>query len=241
VDAWLDGVYAGTLLGDRARRLSLLDEPAAELTRERDPLLEVARALAPMDAAIRSEQKARAGARSRFGPAYARALVERAGGLLAPDANGTLRVTFGTVKGVSPRDGLLYAPQTRLAGILEKHRPGDREFEAPADVLAAIRQEEARPGGPWRDAALGDVPVDFLSTLDITGGNSGSAVLDGRGRLCGLAFDGLYEAIVADFAHVEQARTIAVDSRYLLWTLSEVAKAGSLLSEMGFEPARAGR
>jgi hypothetical protein len=235
VDAWLDGVYAGTRLQERSYRLSLLEKGARELAQEKDPLLEVARALAPMDQRLREEQKARQGRRSRFGPAYARALVEKAGGLLAPDANSTLRVTFGSVKGVSPRDGLSYAPQTRLAGIIEKHRPGDREFEVPAGVLAAIRAEQAGGGGRWRDPALGDVPVDFLSTLDITGGNSGSAVLDGRGRLCGLAFDGLYESIVADFAYVEGARTIAVDSRYLLWTLSEVAKARSLLSEMGVE------
>ncbi|HEU4385432.1 MAG TPA: S46 family peptidase [Anaeromyxobacteraceae bacterium] len=240
-DAWLDGVYAGTRLADRSYRLSLLETRARDLDREKDSLLEVARALSPLDAAIRAEEKARAGARSRFGPLYARALVEKAGGLVAPDANGTLRVTYGTVKGVSPQDGLLYSPQTRLAGVLDKQRPGDREFAVPAEVLAAIRAEGARPSGPWRDASLGDVPVDFLSTLDITGGNSGSAVLDGRGRLCGLAFDGLYESIVADFAYVPEARTIAVDSRYLLWTLSEVARAASLLQEMGFEPARAGR
>jgi hypothetical protein len=241
IDTWLEGVYAGTRLGDLAFRLSLLEKPARDLAREKDALLEVARALSPLDGAIREEEKARAGARSRFGPAYARALQEKAGGLLAPDANGTLRVTYGTVKGVSPRDGILYTPQTRLAGILAKSRPGDREFDVPGDVLAAIRAEEAGGTGPFRDAALGDVPVDFLSTLDITGGNSGSAVLDGRGRLCGLAFDGLYESIVADFAYVPQARTIAVDSRYLLWTLSEVARAPGLLQEMGFQAERAGR
>jgi hypothetical protein len=83
--------------------------------------------------------------------------------------------------------------------------------------------------------------VNFLATLDITGGNSGSAVLDGRGRLCGLAFDGLYESVLTDFAFVDEARTIAVDSRYLLWTLSEVAKAHHLLEEMGIEPSRAAR
>lgn len=233
VDAWLDGVFGGTRLADRAYRLSLLDKRARDLSREKDSLLDVARALAPLDAALRSERKARQGARSRFAPVRARALVERAGGLVAPDANSTLRVTFGTVKGVSPRDGVVYAPQTRLAAILEKHRPGDPEFEAPADLLQAIRAERARAAGRWRDAALGDVPVDFLATLDITGGNSGSAVLDGRGRLCGLAFDGLYDSVVADFAFVEEARTIAVDSRYLLWTLSEVARAPQLLAEMG--------
>jgi hypothetical protein len=240
VDAWLDGVYAETRLADRTYRLSLLERRARDLSREKDSLLEVARVLAPMDERLRVEEKARAGARSRLAPAYARAMIEKAGGLVAPDANGTLRLTFGTVKGVSPRDGLVYAPQTRLAGLLEKHRPGDPEFEAPADVLAAIRAEQARRAGRWRDQALGDVPVNFLSTLDITGGNSGSAVLDARGRLCGLAFDGLYESVVADFTFVEEARTIAVDSRYLLWTLSEVEKAQPLLEEMGIDPARAG-
>ena len=240
-DAWLEGVYAGTRLADLSFRLSLLEKPARDLALEKDSLLEVARALSPLDDAIRTEEKARAGARSRVGPAYARALIEKAGGLLAPDANGTLRVTYGTVKGVSPRDGVLYAPQTRLAGILEKQRHGDPEFGVPEEVLAAIRAEGASGNGPFHDAALGDVPVDFLATLDITGGNSGSAVLDGRGRFCGLAFDGLYESIVADFAYVPQARTIAVDSRYLLWTLSEVAKAPGLLAEMGVAPARAGR
>jgi hypothetical protein len=241
VDAWLDGVYAGTRLADRDHRLSLLERRSRDLSRERDGLLEVARALLPLDATIRAEEKARAGARSRFAPAYARALVEKAGGLVAPDANSTLRVTYGTVKGVAPRDGLVYAPQTGLSGILEKHRPGDPEFEAPAEVLDAIRAERARGASPWRDAALGEIPVNFLSTLDITGGNSGSAVLDARGRLCGLAFDGLYESIVADFAFVEEARTISVDSRYLLWTLAEVARAPHLLEEMGIEPARAAR
>ncbi len=241
VDAWLDGVYGGTRLADGAYRLSLLEKRAGDLRREKDSLLEVARALAPMDERLRREEKARQGRRSRFAPAYVRAFLEKAGGAVAPDANSTLRLTFGTVKGVSPRDGLVYAPQTRLTGIPEKNRPGDPEFEAPADLLAAIRDEEARGSGRWRDRALGDVPVDFLATLDITGGNSGSAVLDGRGRLCGLAFDGLYDSIVSDFTSVDGARTIAVDSRYLLWTLARVAKAPHLLSEMGVEPAEAQR
>jgi hypothetical protein len=241
VDAWLDRVYGGTRLGDRAFRLSLLDRDAKALAMEKDAMLEVAAALAPMDARLRAEEKARAGARSRVGPAYARALVERAGGVLAPDANSTLRVTFGKVEGLSPRDGVVYAPQTRLAGILAKDRPGDPEFDVPQPLRDAIRAREGRGAGPYADPKLGDVPVDFLATLDITGGNSGSAVLDAKGRLCGLAFDGLYEYITSDFAYSDAGRTIAVDSRYLLWFLGEVARAPNLLAELGVAPPRAER
>jgi hypothetical protein len=233
IDAWLDGVYAGTRLADKAYRLSLLDRSAKQLRAEKDPMLAAAGALLPFDAKLRTETKARQGARSKAAPAYARALVEKAGGLVAPDANSTLRVTYGTVKGVQARDGLLYLPQTTLAGLAAKHRAGDREFEVPAPVLDAIRAQRARGGGPYADRRLGDVPVDFLTTTDITGGNSGSAVLDGRGRLCGLAFDGLYESVAADFFFDPASRTIAVDSRYVLWYLAEVAKADALLAELG--------
>jgi hypothetical protein len=241
IDAWLDGVYAGTRLADRAYRLSLLEKPPKALRAEKDTLLAVAAALQPFDAKLRAEEKARQGARSRVAPAYVRALVEKAGGPVAPDANSTLRVTYGTVKGVEPRDGLLYLPQTRLSGVLAKHREGDPEFHVPTPVREAIRAQEAAGNGPYLDAALGDVPVDFLATLDITGGNSGSAVLDAKGRLCGLAFDGLYESIVEDFAAVPTARTIAVDSRYLLWYLANVARAEALLRELGGPAPSAGR
>jgi hypothetical protein len=165
------------------------------------------------------------------------ALQEKAGRPLAPDANGTLRLTFGTVAGVSPRDGLRYEARTRLAGILEKHRAGDPEFEAPAALLAAIR---AARETPWRDAGLGDVPVDALSTLDTTGGNSGSPVLNARGELVGLLFDGTWESVAADFLHEPRARSIHVDVRYLLWVLSEVAGARHLLEELGALAAPAG-
>jgi hypothetical protein len=230
VDAWLDRVYASTRLAERDHRLSLLDRSAREIAAEQDGLVAVARALAPMDARLRAEEKARQGARSRFAPAHARALAERAGGLLAPDANSTLRITYGTVKGVSPRDGVLYEPRTRLAGILEKHRPGDRDFDVPAALREAIA---ARRPTRYADAALGDVPVDFLSTVDATGGNSGSAVLDGKGRLCGLLFDSLYETVISDLAYPGDARSIQVDSRYLLWFLTEVSRADHLLAELG--------
>ena len=166
-------------------------------------------------------------------PVRGRALLAKAGGVLAPDANGTLRVTYGVVKGVSPRDGLYYLPQTTLAGLLAKHRAGDEEFDLPAPVLAAIRAQRAREGCPYVDPKLGDVPVDFLSSVDTTGGNSGSAVLNARGELVGLLFDGTWETIASDFLFdVESTRSIQVDSRYLLWFLTDVAKASNLLQEL---------
>ena len=241
VDAWLDTLFAGTRLQDRALRLALLDAKPAEVAWTADTFLALARALDPLDRALRVEARARAGARSRLAPLRARALLARAGGLLPPDANGTLRVTFGTVKGVAARDGLVYLPRTRLAGVLEKDRPGDEDFDVPQPLREAIRAG-AGAGGPFADARLGDVPVDFLATVDTTGGNSGSAGLDAQGRLVGLLFDGTYETVSSDFLFdAERTRSILVDVRYLLWYLAEVAKARHLLDELGVGTRTAGR
>jgi hypothetical protein len=237
IDAALDRLYAGTGLGDKAVRLALLEKgPAAA---PGDPFVALALALDPLEQQQREQEKARAGARSRVAPIYAAALLEQAGGLLAPDANSTLRVTYGTVKGVTPRDGLAYTAQTRAAGILEKDRPGDSEFDVPAPLRAVLLATPDRSGHRFADARLGDIPVDFLSTVDTTGGNSGSAVLDRQGRLCGLLFDGTYQSVASDLLFDPVAtRSIQVDSRYLLWYLAEVARAGHLLAEMGVEKGR---
>ncbi|MEC7946351.1 MAG: S46 family peptidase, partial [Myxococcota bacterium] len=110
---------------------------------------------------------------------------------------------------------------------------GDAPFNAPLRFLEAARgSSDSR----WRDAELGDVPVDFLTTLDTTGGNSGSATLDAKGRFVGLIFDGNYEAMSADWVFNEDmTRSIHVDVRYLLWTLDEVEGATGILEEMGIE------
>jgi Peptidase S46 len=241
VDALLDRLYAGTRLQEDRVRRSLLDASARDLARRKDAFLELYAALRPFERQLEDERHAREGARSRVAPVYARALLAHAGGLLAPDANRTLRVTYGVVKGVSPRDGVLYLPQTTLAGAVAKHRPGDGEFEIPAPVLEPMRAQVARRSGPYVDAKLGDVPVDFLSSVDTTGGNSGSAVLNDRGELVGLLFDGTWETVASDFLFDrEKTRSIQVDSRYLLWFLTDVVRAGNLLEEIGVPgPGRA--
>ena len=137
------------------------------------------------------------------------------------------------------RDGLFYKPQTTLQGIVEKHT-GEGEFDAPKTQLDAIkalrgRQEDALTSMP----ALKDVPVNFLSTVDTTGGNSGSPTLNAKGELVGLLFDGTYESVASNFLFdTVKTRSIHVDSRYMLWTMAEVDGAGHLVREMTAGPKR---
>jgi hypothetical protein len=151
---------------------------------------------------------------------WRRAVIAYAGKPVAPDANSTLRVSFAHVKGYSPRDGILYTPQTTLAGMIEK-RSGQEGFSIPSFVLDAARL--ARPE---------QIPLDFLSDADTTGGNSGSPVINGRGELVGLNFDRVWENVANDFGYnPDVARNVSVDIRFLTWLL-EVQKADFALKEL---------
>jgi hypothetical protein len=232
IDAFLDRLYAGTKLFDKDYRLALLGKSTKELAAADDTFLNLATALLPMRDQLRETSKTRQGARYRLGPRYMKALLEAKGGLVAPDANGTLRVTYGQVLGVDSLDGLFYKPQTTLAGIVDK-QTGQGDYAAPERELDAIKALRAGRETPYLSPALRDVPVDFLSTVDTTGGNSGSATLNGRGELCGLLFDGTYDTVVADIVYDPvHTRSIHVDSRYLLWVLTEVDGATRILEEL---------
>jgi hypothetical protein len=232
IDAFLDRLYSGTKLFDKATRVALLDKSSKEIAEAHDPFLDLASALLPMADQLRDERKARQGARYQLVPRYMKALLEKSGGLVAPDANGTLRVTYGRVTGVDSKDGLFFKPQTTLAGILEKHT-GEGEFNAPAREIEAIRALRGGRTTPYSDETLRDVPVNFMSTVDTTGGNSGSATLNARGELCGLLFDGTYDTVDSDVLYDPiRTRSIHVDSRYLLWVLADVDGATRLLTEL---------
>jgi hypothetical protein len=234
IDAWLEKLYgAPTRLAEASSRMALVDGKPEEVLATRDPFLDLAAALAPLDKEVRDAEKARAGALSRLGPPYMEAMREKAGGLVAPDANSTLRVTFGTVQGVSPQDGVLYEPQTTLAGVVAKARPGDPEFDAPPALLAAAAKVLATGKGAFVDPRLGSVPVNFLSDVDTTGGNSGSATLNAQGKLVGLVFDSLYENLTSDLQYSPLRRCIHVDIRYVLWVAREVYGANRVLQELG--------
>ncbi len=228
IQTFINNLFDGTHLADRDFRLSLLEKSTAELLAAKDPFLQLAAAMEPMAEANREAAKTRSGAQARLAPRYMEALLAKAGGLVAPDANSTLRVTYGQVKGVDAKDGLFYKPQTTLAGILQKHT-GEGDFDAPKVQLDAIQRLHA-----------GGVPVNFLSTVDTTGGNSGSPTLNGKGELVGLLFDGTYESVASNYVFDPvTTRSIHVDTRYMLWNMAEVDGAINLLREMGITTANA--
>jgi hypothetical protein len=236
IDAWLDALIAGTKIYDKSFRLSLLDKPTTDLLATKDSMILLASQLYPLQEANRERNKEREGALYSLGPRYAEALLTKNGGLVSPDANSTLRVTYGRILGVSARDGLLYAPQTTLAGVAEK-ATGKGEFNAPKKELDAISAMKAGKKTPYADPKLGNVPVNFLSTVDTTGGNSGSATLNAKGELCGLLFDGTFDTVASDYLFdKDKTRSIHVDSRYMLWTMTEVDGATNLLREIGEAP-----
>ena len=235
IDAYLEPLYAGTGLADEGRRLSLLEKTTDAILATKDPFVELALALDPAYQAKKQAEKTREGAYSRLRPRYVEALLAKAGGAVAPDANGTLRVTFGRVQGADGKDGLFFKPFTTLAGVEQKHT-GEGEFAAPPRQLRAIQALRGGKRTAYLDQALGDVPVDFLSTVDTTGGNSGSPTLNAKGELIGLLFDGTYDTIASNFVYEPvRTRSIHVDARYMLWVMSEVDGAGRLLQEMGVQ------
>lgn len=145
-----------------------------------------------------------------------------------PDANGTLRVSYGKVKGYYPKDAVYYEPQTFLKGVMEKYKPGDYEFDVPAKLIELYKSKDYGRYGE------GDkMPVNFMATNHITGGNSGSPVLDEHGNLIGLAFDGVWEGTMGDIYYKpEVCMSIMVDVRYVLFIIDKFAGAQNLIDEL---------
>jgi hypothetical protein len=218
----IPALYAGAKVTDVAERLKMFEETTAQLRARKDPLLEFAFALELELRAWQTATYRRDGAVARLRPEWRRAVIAHAGKPVAPDANSTLRVSFAHIKGYVPRDGVLYTPQTTLAGMLEKNT-GQEPFAVPAAVMEAAKR--ADPAA---------IPLNFLADGDTTGGNSGSPVVNGRGELVGLNFDRPWENVANDFGYSpEVARNISVDVRFLIWLLREVEKADGLLTELG--------
>ena len=195
-----------------------------------DPAVQFAKALtdavAPMNTAIRSRSQDLAAASKAYGAAL---LAWNAGKPSYPDANSTCRLTYGTIKSYEPKDGVLYKYYTTLKGVMEKENPDDYEFRVPAKLKEIYEQKDY---GQYANED-GELVTCFLTNLDITGGNSGSPVMDADGNLIGLAFDGNWEAMSSDVMFEPNLqRCICVDIRYVLLMLDKFGGAGYLLDEM---------
>jgi hypothetical protein len=229
IDAALETLYAESALLGAEERVALLEMSQAELQALDNPWMQLAVALEDGFMADKREaDDLERGAQLRLQPMYMQALLESSTQAVYPDANSTLRVTVGHVKGYSPADAVWYSPNTTVAGMHAKNT-GEEPFDAPGFLL---QDAQTRASSRWFDAELGDVPVDFTSTLDSTGGNSGSATLNAQGQLVGFLFDGNYEAISADWVFDDAlTRSIHVDIRYALWVM-ESAGAQHVIDEL---------
>ncbi len=173
-------------------------------------------------------------AKEQYAKEYQRGLMEMNAAtgskkLMYPDANSTMRITYGQVKGYKPEDAVTYSYYTTSDGLLEKYKPGDDEFDLPKEVIDLLRK---RDFGRWagKDSVL---HTCFITNNDITGGNSGSPVINANGEWIGAAFDGNWEAMSGDIAFDKTyKRTIVVDARYVLWLIDKLGHAENLIEEM---------
>jgi len=218
-----------TTLGDPAEVLALFDAPA-KVRASKDPVIVAARALVEdIDAQVPIDEAER-GALLILGPQYFEALKTLRPTPLDSDANGTLRFSWGTIRGYTKPDGSEQRPQTVLAEAIAKHT-GEGEFDLPDAVLAAAPEAGK---SRWADPVLSDLPLCFLMDGDTTGGNSGSPVIDGRGHLVGFNFDRVWENVAGDYVWSDaQSRNVVADVRYLLWMLDAIEHADALLAELG--------
>ncbi len=230
---WAADVFAKTMFLDDTKWAAFVAEPTAAAL-QADPAFAYATAFqknynskyAPLYTAFVNKN-------GELGRAYLKGVMEMnpaAVKKMYPDANFSMRVSYGNVKSYRPRDAVFYDYVCTAKGILEKYVPGDYEFDLPSKQIELLKQ---RDFGQYIDKAKNDLVVTFITTNDITGGNSGSPVIDANGNLIGLAFDGNYEALSHKIAFDKDLnRTICVDVRYVLWCIDKLGGAANIIKEL---------
>jgi hypothetical protein len=230
---WAADVFAKTMIFDDAKWAAFIAAPDATVL-QADPAFDFASSFvknyntkyAPLFTTFNTKN-------NELGRSYLKGIMEmnpEAVKKMYPDANFSMRVSFGNVKSYNPRDAVHYDYVTTSKGILEKYVAGDYEFDLPAKQVELLKKKDF---GQYADKSRNDLVVGFITTNDITGGNSGSPVIDGNGNLIGLAFDGNYEALSHKIAFDKDLnRTICVDVRYVLWCVDKLGGAKNIIDEL---------
>jgi len=230
INRFVTKLYKKTKIGDEKTREAFFNSSLEELKKSKDSMIKLALDLADELDAWDESKKSKEGAMSRLRPIYIESLSQMRGKQFYPDANASPRISFATVTGYQPRDGIWHTPFTTLSGLAAKNT-GTKPFDAPEKLIKTVK---AKDFGSFAKDDLKDVPVCFLSNADTTGGNSGSPAIDGKGRLVGLNFDRVYENIAGDYGYNPPlSRNIMVDVRGILWYLERVLKANNILKEIG--------
>lgn len=232
IDQMIERAFAESKLTDETVVVASFGKQPAELDQMSDPFVRAAKMLYPTYQRLRETRQRREGALSKLSALLVDVKQQYQKTSFIPDANSTLRLTFGRIKGYSPVDATSYKPITTLTGVIEKST-GKDPYATPQKVMDLYK---AKDFGRYKNAKLKDVPVAILYDMDTTGGNSGSPVLNAKGELIGVNFDRAYEATINDYAWSESySRSIAVDIRYVLWVTEKVGGASHILKEIGIQ------
>lgn len=227
---FVDSAFDASKLSDAAFIEKAFTMNPEQLKQINDPLIEFARILSPEIEFQNTINRKRTGELNLLSGKLVTVKEEWKKSDFIPDANSTLRMTFGTIRGYSPSDATYFSPITTLTGVIEKST-NEPEYNTPKKIRDLAKKKDH---GRYKSKKLNDVPVDILYDMDTTGGNSGSPVLNAQGELIGVNFDRAFEATINDYAWNESySRSIAVDIRYVLWNVEKIGEADFLLKEIG--------
>jgi hypothetical protein len=230
---YAENIFNKTMILDDAKWKSFVANPDAVKLQD-DPAFAFASAFAKNYTSKYAPMYQQFNAKNaEFGRLYLKGIMEMdpvKAKMMYPDATFTMRVSFGNVKSYQPRDAVFYDYVTTSRGLLEKYKPGDYEFDLPARQIELLKN---RDFGQYMDPTRKELVIGFITTNDITGGNSGSPVINNRGELIGLAFDGNYEALSHKLAFDKDLnRTICVDIRYVLWCIDKLGGGTNIIKEL---------